>query len=326
MGDCCVSPTAPVYRPPGLPGEAGPVSSQSCEGFFALFKLPGVSSASMLRVAKTILEADKAGFLGTLDVPAMGVLPVAVGSATRLIPFLPSTDKEYVGELVLGMSTVTDDMYGEPTERHGAQGISEEALRSAAEAVAAQSEQVPPHVSAKRQKGVRGYDAVRGEGRLIEFRPVPVSVRSLALLRSMHDGDLRRVVFRMTVSPGFYVRGFCRDVGVVLGCGGCMGRLLRTRAHGFGVGDALTLEKLRQRVLAGDLTFLRAGDTSPALLGGLPWISLDAVQWRDFCHGLAVSWEKASEATVLVRRPDGCAGGVAGIRDGKAWPLRVFIA
>lgn len=326
MGDCCVNPTGSVCCPSGLPGKAGTVSPQSCEGFFALFKLPGVSSASMLRVAKTILKADKAGFLGTLDVPAMGVLPVAVGSATRLIPYLPSTDKEYVGELILGMSTVTDDIYGEPTERRGARGISEEALRSAAETVAAQSEQVPPHVSAKRQKGVRGYDAVRGEGRLIEFLPVPVSVRSLTLLRSAYDGDLYRAVFRMTVSPGFYVRGFCRDVGVALGCGGCMGRLLRTSAHGFGIGDALTLEKLRQRVEARDLAFLRAGDTSPALLGTLPWISLDAAQWADFCHGLAVSWETASETTVLVRRPDGCAGGVAGIRDGKAWPLRVFIA
>ena len=302
------------------------MSSQPCEGFFALFKVPGVSSASTLGAAKAILKADKVGFLGTLDVPAMGVLPVAVGLATRLISFLPSTDKEYVGELVLGISTVTDDIYGEPTERRGARRISDEALHGAVEAVAAQTEQVPPHVSAKRQEGVRGYDAVRGEGRLIEFRPATVSVRSLVLLRTAYDADLCRVTFRMTVTPGFYVRGFCRDVGAILGCGGCMGRLLRTSAHGFGIGDALPLGKLRQRVQAGDLSFLVPGDTSPALLGSLRWISLDAAQWVDFCHGLAVNCDAGSGSTVLVRRPDGRAGGVAEIREGRAWPLKVFIA
>jgi len=302
------------------------VSPQPCDGFFALFKVPGVSSAGILGVAKTILKADKVGFVGTLDVPAMGVLPVAVGSATRLISFLPSTDKEYVGELVLGTSTVTDDIYGEPTERCGAQGISDEALRSAVKAVAARTEQVPPHVSAKRQEGVRGYDAVRGEGRFIEFRPAAVSVRSLVLLRTAYDADLCRVTFRMTVTPGFYVRGFCRDVGAVLGCGGCMGRLLRTSAHGFGISDTLPLGKLRQRVQAGDLSFLVSGDASPALLGGLRWISLDAGQWVDFCHGLAVDCEVEAGTKVLVRRPDGRAGGVAETREGKAWPLKVFIA
>ncbi|MHB8070955.1 MAG: hypothetical protein ACYDHF_03230 [Candidatus Cryosericum sp.] len=295
------------------------------EGFFALFKVPGVSSASILSAAKAILQVDKAGFLGTLDVPAMGVLPVAIGSATRLISFLPSTDKEYVGELVLGISTITDDMEGEPTGRRGAGGISADALRSAVEVVAAQTLQVPPHVSAKRLDGVRGYDAVRGEGRLIEFRPVSVMVRHVTLLRDVQDADLRRVTFRMTVSPGFYVRGFCRDVGAVLGCGACMGRLLRTSAHGFGIGDTLSLARLRLRVQASDFSFLDPGDTSPALLGGLPWISLDDAQWVDFCHGLAVDTLAESGATVLARRPDGRLGGVARVREGRAWPLKVFV-
>ncbi|MFZ2412798.1 MAG: hypothetical protein WAW16_01025, partial [Candidatus Cryosericum sp.] len=131
------------------------------EGFFALFKPKGLSSAGALRVTKAILGADKAGFLGTLDVPAMGVLPIALGSATKLISFLPPSEKEYVGELVLGISTNTDDMDGEVIERKDTTDLKDDAVKRAIEAVAAQVEQVPPHVSAKQQNGVRGYKAMR---------------------------------------------------------------------------------------------------------------------------------------------------------------------
>jgi len=300
------------------------VSTSHPEGFFALFKPSGLSSAGALRVVKGILSADKAGFLGTLDVPAMGVLPVAVGSATKLISFLPPSEKEYVGELVLGITTITDDMEGEVIERRGATGLEDVVVKKAIESVTAQTEQVPPHVSAKHQDGVRGYKAMRGQGRLIDFAPVPVTVRQFSVLQERQDADLRRIVFRMTVTPGFYVRGFCRDVGAILGCGGCMGRLLRTGAHGFGVSDTLSLATLRRRVQAGDLSFLTWGETDAGLLATLPQISLDDVQWNAFGHGLAVDCDMREGTTAMVKRPDGRLGGVAAGRAGKAWPLKVF--
>ena len=236
-----------------------PVSMSHPEGFFALFKPSGLSSAGALSLVKRILGADKAGFLGTLDVPAMGVLPIALGSATKLISFLPVSEKEYIGELVLGISTITDDMDGEVTDRRGATGVEDDAVKRAIETVAAQSEQVPPHVSAKQQEGVRGYKAMRAQGRLIDFAAVPVAIRQLAVLQERQDRDLRRIVFRMTVTPGFYVRGFCRDVGALLGCGACMGKLLRTKAQGFGVLDTLSLARLQRRAQSGDLSFLTWG-------------------------------------------------------------------
>ena len=300
------------------------MSTSHPEGFFALFKPSGLSSAGALRVVKGILSADKAGFLGTLDVPAMGVLPVAVGSATKLISFLPPSEKEYVGELVLGITTITDDMEGEVVERRGAAGLEDAVVKKAIESVTAQTEQVPPHVSAKHQDGVRGYKAMRGQGRLIDFAPVPVTVRRFSVLQERQDADLRRIVFRMTVTPGFYVRGFCRDVGAILGCGGCMGRLLRTGAHGFGVSDTLSLATLRRRVQAGDLSFLTWGETDAGLLSTLPQISLNDVQWSAFVHGLAVDCDMGDGTTAMVKCPDGRLGGVAAGRTGKAWPLKVF--
>ena len=277
-----------------------------------------------MRVVKGILSADKAGFLGTLDVPAMGVLPIAVGSATKLISFLPPSEKEYVGELVLGITTITDDMEGEVIERRGATGLEDAVVKKAIESVTAQTEQVPPHVSAKQQDGVRGYKAMRGQGRLIDFPPVPVVVRRLSVLQERQDADLRRIVFRMTVTPGFYVRGFCRDVGAILGCGACMGRLLRTGAHGFFVSDTLSLATLRRRVQAGDLSFLTWGETDVALLGTLPQILLGDVEWSAFGHGLAVDCDMGEGTTAMVKCPDGRLGGVAEVRVGKAWPVKVF--
>jgi len=300
------------------------VSTLRPEGFFALFKPSGLSSAHALRVVKGILNADKAGFMGTLDISAMGVLPIAVGSATKLISFLPPSEKEYIGELVLGVTTITDDMDGEVIERRGATDIKDAAVKAAIEAVAAQTVQVPPHVSAKQQDGVRGYKAMRGQGRLIDFAPVPVTVRRLAVLQERQDADLRRIVFRITVTPGFYVRGFCRDVGAVLGCGACMGRLLRTGAHGFGVSDTLSLATLRRRVQGGDLSFLTWGETDVGLLATLPHIILGDGQWSAFGHGIAIDCGMEEGTITMVKRPDGRPGGVATVRAGKAWPLRVF--
>lgn len=296
------------------------------DGFFALFKIPGISSAQELDMAKRVLGIDKAGFLGTLDVPAAGVLPIAVGAATKLIPYLPVVEKEYVGEMVLGLSTVTDDIVGEMIDRCGANNISDIAVRLAIEAVAARDEQVPPHVSARRQDGIRGYDAVRKYGRYLEFPPSSVAVHKIEILRSTNDGDLRKVLLSMTVSPGFYVRAFCRDVGVELGCGACMGRLLRTRASGFVIHDALSLDVLRRNTISEDLSFIVSGVGSPGLLGSLPSLSPSVQQWKNFSHGIAIDCNLETEANAVVVRPDGRVGGVASVRDGKAKPVRVLLS
>lgn len=300
--------------------------SSSRDGFFALFKPCGLSSAKALNIVKGLLGADRAGFLGTLDVPATGVLPVALGSATKLIPFLPASDKEYIGELVLGISTVTDDLNGETVERHGAAGLLGGDVTKALEDVAAWKMQVPPHVSAKRLEGVRGYDAMRKENRLIDFEPASVAVRTLTVLRDRQDGDLRRIIFRIVVTPGFYVRGFCRDVGTVLGCGGAMGRLLRTRAYGFGVHDALSPSVVRRRVEAHDLSFVTWAEDRVEMLGGLPSLVVDELQWKGFEHGAAMVCDLTDAAAVMVVRFDGRLGGVGEARGGSLYPRKVFNA
>ncbi|MGB9666559.1 MAG: tRNA pseudouridine(55) synthase TruB [Candidatus Cryosericum sp.] len=285
-----------------------------------------MSSARVLNVTKELLGAEKAGFLGTLDVQAIGVLPIALGSATKLISFVPASDKEYIGELVLGMSTVTDDTEGAVIERKGAVGLEASAVNEALQAVASQKTQVPPHVSAKRLEGVRGYKALRKEGRLLDFAATPAAVRSLGILRDWQDGDLRHIVFRMTVTPGYYVRGFCRDVGMALGCGGCMGRLLRTKAHGFGIGDTLSLDQLKRKAALADWSFVKTGMDSKDLLGALTHVRLNEEQWSAFVHGRSVETGLMDGAVVTVLRPDGRLGGIGGAADGRIYPRKVFAA
>lgn len=294
-------------------------------GFFALFKPAGLSSAAALNIAKKTLQVEKAGFLGTLDLPATGVLPIAVGHATKIIPFLPPGDKEYVGELVLGLRTVTDDLAGTIIETQNIGDLSEESVKHAMQVVAAQPRQVPPHVSAKQQHGVRGYKAVRSGRQPLEFQAVPVHVEQLTVLRcEWEDHRYYHVYFRMKVTPGFYVRAFCRDVGRVIGCGGCMGHLLRTSASGFGVRESVSLEVMQRRVQCGDLGFITWGEDRPCLLASFEQIKMDAQAWQFFSHGLSIPWDGPDGKILVVRHPDGRIAGMAEIRGGRAQPVRVF--
>lgn len=293
-------------------------------GFFALCKPPGISSARALSVVRTILGVPRAGFLGTLDPPAAGVLPVAAGEATKLISLLPRGDKEYVAELVLGMTTVTDDTSGQVTERHGTVGIDTERIVAAVDSVARYQEQIPPHVSAKQLNGTRGYAAVRLHNRLLDFAPVAVTVRQLDVLRMLRQQDLCHVYMRMSVTSGFYVRAFCRDVGEALGCGGCMGRLLRTEACGYRIGQTMSLARLRARVESGDSSFLTWGMDNPSLLAGVPSVRLDDIRLAAFRHGAPVPAAHVPEGFVLVTDNQGFPAGVAQALDGTLGPTRVL--
>ncbi|HNW84146.1 MAG TPA: tRNA pseudouridine(55) synthase TruB [Candidatus Cryosericum sp.] len=300
------------------------VQDSGAGGFFALCKPPGISSARALSVVRGVLGSRRAGFLGTLDPPAAGVLPVAMGEATKLIPLLPRGDKEYVAELVLGLTTLTDDTSGPVTERHGAVGIREEQILSSLDSVASRPEQIPPHVSAKQLNGTRGYEAARRGSKLLDFAPEAVKVQYLRVLRMHQEQDLWHVHVRMSVTSGFYVRAFCRDVGLALGCGGCMGRLLRTQAYGYGIGQTMSLARLRTCVESGDDSFLTWGIDNPSLLAGVPRVRLDGLGLAAFRHGVSVPAERVSGRFVLVLDGRGLPAGIAQAVDGTLRPTRVL--
>src|SRR5262245_41984861 len=207
------------------------------DGVLVVDKPGGLTSAEVVARVKQALGAEKVGHTGTLDPMATGVLPLAIGEATKLAPFLLADDKESEGELELGVTTDTLDAEGTVLERRPAGDLDEAALRGAFAALSGDLLQVPPMHSALRHGGRRLYELAR-EGVEVDRTARPVTVRRFDLLAFTPP----RARFHVDCSKGTYVRALVRDVGSVLGCGAILTALRRTRAGRFRLADAVALE------------------------------------------------------------------------------------
>jgi tRNA pseudouridine55 synthase len=206
--------------------------------------------------------------MGTLDPLATGVLPLAVRSATKLVPYVQSTDKSYGGWIQLGAETDTLDAEGRVTRRHEGPLPDETTLRAALEDFVGELDQVPPMFSAVKHKGVPLHKLAR-EGRKVEREPKRVRIDRLALLK--YDPPMLQI--EVDCSVGTYVRALAADVGKRLGCGGYLAELRRTRSGPFGIEQAAAPERLAQAAEAGELE----RHLIPALgVLGLPALRLSA--------------------------------------------------
>lgn len=228
-----------------------PTTSSSARppaGFLNILKPPGMTSHDIVyQVRRKLPRKTKVGHLGTLDPAATGVLPVAVGSATRLIPLIPDLGdrmKAYLAEIELGVRTSSDDLESEPLERCALGALSswgEREFRRELERFEGPISQVPPQVSAIKKDGQRSYDrARRGESVELSARTVTV-----ACCRFRGWDPVRgRLRFFLVCSSGTYVRSIARDLGEGLGVGGALAFLVRTHSGPFELASAITLEQL----------------------------------------------------------------------------------
>lgn len=208
-------------------------------GWVVLDKPVGMTSTHAVSVVKRAFTAKKAGHAGTLDPLASGLLPIALGEATKTVPFVMDGRKAYQFTVAWGTQTDTDDTEGKV--------IASSELRPDEAAIAAllprftgRISQVPPKFSAIKIAGERAYDLARdGEEVVLEARPVEID----ALRIVSHDGDT--TTFEAECGKGTYVRAIARDLGLALGCLGHVARLRRTRVGPFAVADAATVETLR---------------------------------------------------------------------------------
>jgi tRNA pseudouridine55 synthase len=192
---------------------------------------------------RKISGEKKIGHSGTLDPNACGVLPLFIGKATRLIEYTEHATKGYRCEMMLGLVTDTQDIWGNVLKNSRAliSNISEEAVESAFLNFVGPIKQIPPSYSAVKVKGKRLYQYAR-EGQVIEVDARSVTVNQITLLNfNKTDG---RVLFDIECSKGTYVRTICHDIGNILGCGACMSFLLRTATSGFSLEQAKTLQEL----------------------------------------------------------------------------------
>lgn len=217
-------------------------------GIIVVHKEKGFTSHDVVAKMRGICGQKKIGHTGTLDPAATGVLPVCLGSATKLCDMLTDKDKEYVAELLLGVETDTQDTTGEVLSKREV-NISEEEVRLAAASFVGAYNQVPPMYSALKVNGKKLYELAR-EGKEVERAARPVVIHELEIL----EINLPVVKMRVACSKGTYIRTLCADIGEKLGCGGTMQSLQRTKVGSFTLENALTLGQLQEKKDAGTLS------------------------------------------------------------------------
>lgn len=213
-------------------------------GIMNVYKEAGYTSHDVVARLRGICKMKKIGHTGTLDPEAVGVLPVCLGSGTKLCDMLTDWDKEYIAVLRLGVVTDTQDMTGQVLKQCMAgqpESLEEEKIRSAILGFVGEYDQIPPMYSALKVGGKKLYELAR-EGKEIERKPRKVCIREIEI----KELDLPRVKMRVVCSKGTYIRTLCHDIGERLGCGGAMESLIRSRVGIFGIEDALTLAQIER--------------------------------------------------------------------------------
>ncbi|MCP9807983.1 tRNA pseudouridine(55) synthase TruB [Cyanobium sp. HWJ4-Hawea] len=211
-------------------------------GFLVLDKPAGLSSHACVGRVRRAYGLKRVGHGGTLDPAVTGVLPIALGPATRLLPYLEG-DKTYRGVIQLGIRTSSDDLEGEVLDRSAVPALGEGELDAALAAFRGAFKQVPPQVSAVHVDGERAYARVR-RGETLELAARAVTIHRLELLD--WDASSGSLELEVACTAGTYIRSLARDLGEALGCGGSLARLRRTGALGFGLDRAVALEELDQ--------------------------------------------------------------------------------
>ena len=282
------------------------MADQPC-GFLVLDKAAGLTSHACVARVRRAYKLKRVGHGGTLDPAVTGVLPIALGPATRLLPYLEG-DKTYRGVVQLGLRTVSDDLEGEVLARLAVPALEAADLEAALASFRGPIQQVPPQVSAVHVKGQRAYALVR-QGEQLELAPRAVTIQRLELLG--WDGATARLELLVRCSAGTYIRSLARDLGEALGCGGALAQLRRSEALGFGLEQAVPLEALDQAPLPPLLNPLAA-------LGHLPQRQLLDAELEGWRCGRALDHGLSLEAgePVAVLGPDGNLAGMARSSEG----------
>ena len=208
------------------------------DGILIIDKPGGITSHDVVQRVRKLLKTSKVGHLGTLDPMATGVLLLCIGKATRVGRFLPSSPKEYVGEIRFGFATTTYDREGERTGPEQVLTHGRAEIQTAMSRLTGAFDQKPPVISAKKMGGIPSYKLAR---RGMALEPIAVSVEVSTFEITSFSAPL--VGFRVVCSSGTYVRSLAHDLGQQLGCGAHLDSLRRVRSGDFSIERAVPLEQ-----------------------------------------------------------------------------------
>lgn len=219
------------------------------DGLLLVDKHAGCTSHDVVAAARKILRQKRIGHCGTLDPDATGLLLLTLGQATRLTRFLIRAPKTYTGKIRFGLSTDTYDTAGEIVRERPVDGLDDAAVAAAMDHFVGVLQQTPPPYCAKKINGMKYYELAR-RGEATPEDPKEVTVYDFHPTAPYAAGE--DLPFVLSCSSGTYARSLAHDSGERLGCGGTLAELRRTRIGNFRVEDALSLDALRARGVAGE--------------------------------------------------------------------------
>ena len=267
------------------------------DGILNILKPPDMTSFDVVGYLRGLIRIKKIGHTGTLDPAAVGVLPVCIGRATKAIEYLTDKDKEYRAELILGITTDTQDSTGEIIEKREV-SVTDEEFQSVLGEFTGDIEQIPPMYSAVKIGGKKLYELAR-EGKTIERPKRSVKIHSIDIvmpLTKYQDGSIRAII-DVRCTKGTYIRTLINDIGEKLGTGACMSFLIRTGTGGFLLEDALTLEEIADINNKGLLgNYLKTPDK---VFTNLNEVHLDEKGCKAYLNGQFIAF--SGNADVLLR-------------------------
>jgi len=255
-------------------------------GWIVLDKPVGMTSTHAVSAVRRLTSARRAGHAGTLDPLASGCLPIALGEATKTVPFVMEGRKRYRFTVRWGEERDTDDAEGRVTETSAARP-GEEDIRAALPRFTGTISQVPPRFSAIKVEGERAYDLAR-DGEVVELEARPVEIGRLELIERP---DADHAVFEAECGKGTYVRALARDFGRLLGAYGHVSELRRTAVGPFGAGDMISLERLEglwHRAAAGEASLADALKPVETALADIPALAVSRADAARLQRGQAV--------------------------------------
>lgn len=293
------------------------------DGIIVIRKEKGYTSHDVVARLRGILHMKKIGHTGTLDPEAEGVLPVALGKATRLVDMITEKEKTYEAVMRLGVVTDTQDMTGTVLRQEEVTVTPEETEEALASFVGEQM-QIPPMYSALKVNGKKLYELAR-EGKTVERKARPVHFFEIRLL----EMELPLVRFRVTCSKGTYIRTLCHDIGEKLGCGAAMESLLRTQVGRFELKDSLTLSQVEETVADGTVEEKILGIEEA--LKEYPGVFCTKTGDRLLANGNPLDQNFVSEASkegwIRMHFSDGSFAGIYqwDERRGRYYPVKMFL-
>jgi tRNA pseudouridine55 synthase len=300
-------------------------AKRDVHGWVVLDKPIGMTSTHAVAVIKRLFSAKRAGHAGTLDPLASGCLPIALGEATKTVPFVVDGRKMYIFTVRWGEERDTDDAEGRVANT-SASRPERAAIAAVLPRFTGTIEQVPPRFSAIKIEGERAYDLAR-EGETVEIAPRPVTIDRLELV-DMPDPD--HAVFAAECGKGTYVRALARDIGRLLGVFGHVSALRRSRVSPFIESDMISLERLEalcHRAAAGEGNLADMLLPVETALDDIPALAVSPADAARLNRGQAVLL-RGRDAAVIRGTVQVASGGqlvaIAEIDRGEIVPKRVF--